>query len=128
MFGRRRRSAPIIQAPLPDLSDERILDVLHEALAEVIGVHGEWTLVPRRDEDTDVIFHGMKAEQLASMLAGVVTAERAAVRGERPGEPSALPWTPSPITIWAEPERPNVEVPDDLPAAEVSAAEARMVA
>jgi hypothetical protein len=115
MFGRRRRRvSPVLPAPLPELSDEQVFQLLHGKLAEMIGPRGEWTLVPRRSDDTDVIFHGMKAEEIAATLARVLAAEKAVLRGEHEAEPTALPWTPSPISIWAEPDRATVSAPIEL--------------
>lgn len=128
MFGRRRRIAPVIQPPAPELSDEQIFDLLHGTLAEMIGAHGEWTLVPRRTDDTDVIFHGLKAEQVATTLTSVLATGKAVLRGEREAEPTALPWTPAPISIWAEPDRATVNTPIQLEAPQESHEESREAA
>src|SRR5680860_266928 len=132
MFGRRRRAAAAIPAPAPELSDEQILHLLHDKLSDLVGINGLWTLVPRRSDDTDVIFHGLKAEQIATNLALTLRAAQTALGSEavvvvaapakRPAkarasvvpvepaiepaiEPTALSWTPAPISVWAEPER-----------------------
>ncbi|TFC41743.1 hypothetical protein E3T26_11655 [Cryobacterium sp. TMT1-21] len=108
MFGRRRRVepvAPVTPPPLAELTDEQVFALLHEQLAQLVGTQGQWTLVPRSSDDTDVIFHGLKAHQIASSLAAVLRIETAALRGEVSAEPTALSWTPAPISVWAEPER-----------------------
>jgi hypothetical protein len=109
MFGRRRRVAPVIPAPVPELSDARVLELLHDQLSQLVGAQGQWTLVPRSTDDTDAIFHGLKAHQIASALAGVLRTETAALRGEIVAEPTALSWTPAPISVWAEPVRAEPE-------------------
>ena len=133
MFGRRRRIAPIVQAPAPELSDEQIFDLLHGKLAELIGAQGQWTLVSRSSDDTDVIFHGLKAHQIATTLTGILRTEKAVLRGEETAEPVALSWTPAPISVWAEPEHTTitatVTAPVRLPAPPVRSLEqARLVA
>ena len=150
MFGRRRRVAAAIPAPAPELSDEQILHLLHGKLADLVGANGLWTLVPRRSDDTDVIFHGLKAEQIATDLSLTLRAARAALGNESvvvdtpPAkrlararasvvavnagiEPTALSWTPVPISVWAEPQRATVTGPVELPAAK-NPVEARLVA
>jgi hypothetical protein len=116
MFGRRRRVAPVIQVPLPDLSEEQVFELLNAKLAEIVGAHGQWTLVPRSSDDTDVIFHDMKAHQIAATLTGLLRTEKAVLRGEHAAEPTALSWTPAPISVWAEPERASVTAPVPLAA------------
>lgn len=103
MFGRRRRVAPVVQPPAPELSDEQILETIHTTLAELIGVDGSWTLTPRTIDDTDVIFHGLKTTQIAEIIATGLRVQKAVLRGEVTGEPAALPWTPAPISVWADP-------------------------
>lgn len=129
MFGRRRRVAPVIQVPAPELSDEQIFDLLHSKLAELIGEQGQWTLVSRSADDTDVIFHGLKATQIATTLTGILSSQKAELRGEHPAEPTALSWTPAPISVWAEPARASVTAPVQLPIASIRNSEpARLVA
>lgn len=122
MFGRRRRVAPVVAAPapVPELSDEQVFTLLHDQLSQLVGAQGKWTLVPRSESDTDVIFHGLKAHQIAASLAAVLRTETSLLRGEVVAEPTALPWTPAPISVWAEPERAEPErasskVPVHLP-------------
>lgn len=109
MFGRRRRVAPVIAAPVPELSDEQVFALLHNQLSELVGAQGKWTLVPRSDTDTDVIFHNLKAHQIAASLAAVLRTETSLLRGEVVAEPTALPWIPAPISGWAGSERSGAE-------------------
>ncbi|MCU1447051.1 hypothetical protein [Cryobacterium sp.] len=137
MFGRRRRTAPVVLAPvvpaLPELSDAQIFEHLHSALAELVGADGAWTLVPRQADDTDMIFHDLKASQIATSLTRILTTETTRLRTEEVAapaniaeprtdtpvdgitavtteailvssgaEPTALPWNPAPISVWAE--------------------------
>ncbi|TFD68954.1 hypothetical protein [Cryobacterium ruanii] len=107
MFGRRRRrlaaSAALSVAPVPVLRDERIFELLHDRLNALVGEHGAWTLVARTADDTEVIFHELKARAIASELTDAITTEQTVLRGESRGEPTALSWTPAPITTWSEP-------------------------
>jgi hypothetical protein len=85
------------------LHDEQIFDLLHDKLKALVGEHGAWTLVARSANDTEVIFHGLKAREIATELTEAITTEQAALRGESSGEPTALSWRPAPITTWNEP-------------------------
>ena len=107
MFGRRRRAAPAIPVPViptPELSDDEVFDLFHGELSRLIGEQGLWTLVPRSPADTDVIFHGLKARQVAASLTSALRTATSELRGESAGEPAALSFTPAPITVWAEPD------------------------
>ncbi|WP_104171606.1 hypothetical protein [Cryobacterium sp. M23] len=130
MFGRRRRVAPVapvIPPPVPELSDAQIFELLHIQIARLVGAQGQWTLVPRSSDDTDVIFHDLKANQIASSLASVLRTETAVLRGEVTAEPTALPFIPAPISVWAEPERaPTATLPRFSAAASTN--NARLVA
>jgi proline racemase len=126
MFGRRRRVAPVVQPAAPELSDEQILETIHTTLADLIGVDGSWTLTPRTIDDTDVIFHGLKTAQIAEIIAAGLRVQKAVLRGEVTGEPAALPWTPAPISVWADPiERATamaaVTIADEADAADAPA-------
>ena len=130
MFGRRRRrlaaNAALSVAPAPVLRDEQIFELLHDRLSALVGEHGAWTLVARSSDDTDVIFHGLKAREIATELTQAITTEQAALRGESSGEPTALSWTPAPIATWSEPAAialTRVEAGDD----DVAAASAAWV-
>ncbi|TFD67106.1 hypothetical protein [Cryobacterium sp. Hb1] len=107
MFGRRRRrlaaSAALSVASTPVLRDEQIFELLHDKLTALVGEHGAWTLVARSADDTEVIFHGLKAREIATELTDAITTQQAALRGESSGEPTALTWFPAPITTWSEP-------------------------
>ena len=137
MFGRRRRTAPVVVAPVtpapPELSNAQVYEHLHGALAELVGANGAWTLVPRQADDTDVIFHGLKVDQIAAALTEILSAETVRLRTveviaprnvseprtDTPAngitsvdtgallvssgaEPTALPWNPAPISVWAD--------------------------
>ena len=106
MFGRRRRrlaaSAALSVASAPVLRDEQIFELVHDKLKALVGEHGAWTLVARSAHDTEVIFHGLKAREIAIELTEAITTEQAALRGESSGEPIALSWSPAPITTWSE--------------------------
>jgi hypothetical protein len=137
MFGRRRRTAPVVLAPvppaLPELSSAQVFEHLHAALADLVGADGAWTLVPRQAGDTDMIFHGLKAAQIASSLTELIATETLRLRTDQTvapaniaeprtdtpadgitavgtgavlvssgAEPTALPWNPAPISVWAE--------------------------
>ncbi|WP_146071791.1 hypothetical protein [Cryobacterium sp. Y50] len=116
MFGRRRRrlaaSAAMSVAEAPVLRDEQIFELLHDKLADLIGENGAWTLSPRSPGDTDVIFHGLKARQVAVELTETILTEQATLRGESSGEPTALSWTPAAIVVWNDPV-PNPTQPVD---------------
>jgi hypothetical protein len=149
MFGRRRRSAPVIQAPVapapPELSDAQVYEHLHTVLAGLVGADGEWTLVPRQSGDTDSIFHGLKARQIAAILTERLAAETVLLRTEHAvapaniaeprtdtpadgitavatgavlvssgAEPTALPWNPAPISVWAD-QHDAVPAPSRVP-------------
>ena len=107
MFGRRRRrlaaSAALSVASAPVLRDEQIFELLHDKLTALVGEHGTWTLVARSADDTEVIFHALKARAIAAELTEAITTEHAALRGESSGEPTALSWSPRPITTWSDP-------------------------
>ncbi|MDY7555949.1 MULTISPECIES: hypothetical protein [unclassified Cryobacterium] len=90
--------------PTPELSDDEVFDLFHGELSRLIGEQGLWTLVPRSPADTDVIFHGLKARQVAASLTSALRSATSELRGESVGEPAALSFTPAPITVWAEPD------------------------
>ena len=41
MFGRRRHAAAVPAAPVPQLTDAQILEIVHGKVAELIGENGE---------------------------------------------------------------------------------------
>jgi hypothetical protein len=119
MFGRRRRrlaaSAAMSVAAAPVLRDEQIFQLLNDKLGELMGENGAWTLSPRNPEDTDVIFHGLKAREIAVELTESILTEQATLRGESSGEPTALSWTPAPIVSWNEPVALNASLVSAAP-------------
>ena len=119
MFGRRRRrlaaSAALSVASTPVLRDEQIFELLHDKLTALVGEHGAWTLVARSADDTEVIFHGLKARAIATELTDAITTQQAALRGETSGEPTALTWSPAPITTWSEPAASQAPARDAAP-------------
>ncbi|WP_345063514.1 hypothetical protein [Leifsonia kafniensis] len=117
---------PVIQTPLPELSDERVYELLHGRIAQILGADGEWTLVPRSSADTDAIFHGLKAEEIAATLATILRVNTAELRGEVAAQPTSLPWSPAPITVWADAPSTPVDVAS-MDAASVSEASAALV-
>src|SRR6478735_9643458 len=124
MFRRWRRRArleaeatPIAAAPAPrpsaaDLRGEHIFELVNTKLSEFIGANGQWALVRRTPEDTDMIFDAVVTHQIASEVTRTILDEREAIAVVVPeGEDTmALSWNPSPLVLWAEPVR------DDEPA------------
>ena len=118
MFRRWRRrarleaeAAPIV-APAPrasaaDLRGEHIFELVNTKLAEFIGANGQWALVRRTPEDTDMIFDAVVTHQIASEITRTILDERETVAVVVPeGEDTmALSWNPSPLVLWAEPVR-----------------------
>jgi hypothetical protein len=83
MFGRRRHAAVVPAAPVPQLSEAQILEVVHQKVAELIGERGEWTVSRRSESDTDTIFHSVLAQ---SVSLGITTALLEAKRRVEAGE------------------------------------------
>jgi hypothetical protein len=135
MFGRRRHAAAVPAAPVPQLSETQILELVHVKIAELIGERGEWTVSRRSDDDTDAIFHSILATSVSlSITSTLVDAQRrleagevietaeAVVRAEAQhvasdeagptapaeveAEPAAFGWEPAPITIWTDLRKP----------------------
>lgn len=84
MFGRRRHAAAEVQAaPVPQLTDAQILEVVHIKIAELIGERGEWTVSRRSTDDTDSIFHSVLAQSVSvGIAAALVEARRRLEAGE----------------------------------------------
>jgi hypothetical protein len=84
MFGRRRHAAAEVQAaPVPQLSDAQILEVVHAKVAELIGERGEWTVSRRSSDDTDAIFHSVLSQSVSvGITAALVEARRRLEAGE----------------------------------------------
>lgn len=131
MFGRRRHVAAVSAAPIPQLSEAQILDLVHQKLAEFVGARGEWTVSRREDADTDAIFHAILARSVAvGITAAIMDAKRKLESGDpaEPGlhvaeepiadlddvrEPAAFGWEPAPITVWTDLRKP---VTGEIPA------------
>lgn len=84
MFGRRRHAAAEVQAaPVPQLTDAQILEVVHAKVAELIGERGEWTVSRRSSDDTDAIFHSVLSQSVSvGITAALVEARRRLEAGE----------------------------------------------
>ncbi len=124
MFGRRRHVAAVSAAPVPQLSEAQILELVHEKLAQFVGERGEWTVSRRADSDTDAIFHNILARSVAvGITTAIMDAKRKLESGEpvEPGlhvaeepvaeldevtEPAAFGWEPAPITVWTDLRKP----------------------
>ncbi|WP_426623708.1 hypothetical protein ACPPVW_13965 [Leifsonia sp. McL0607] len=142
MFGRRRHAAEVQAAPVPQLTDAQILEVVHAKVAELIGERGEWTVSRRSSDDTDSIFHSVLSQSVSvGITAALVEARRrleageaeivtaaepqhravaepavtveAEFRDDEQGEPTAFGWEPAPITVWTDLRRP---VTGEIPA------------
>lgn len=141
MFGRRRHAAAEVQAaPVPQLTDAQILEVVHAKVAELIGERGEWTVSRRSSDDTDSIFHSVLSQSVSvGITAALVEARRRLEAGEAEivvasepqhraeaepvaaveavddvhEEPAAFGWEPAPITVWTDLRRP---VTGEIPA------------
>ena len=141
MFGRRRHAAAEVQAaPVPQLTDAQILEVVHAKVAELIGERGEWTVSRRSSDDTDTIFHSVLSQSVSvGITAALVEARRRLEAGETEivlasepqhradaeplaaaeavddvhEEPAAFGWEPAPITVWTDLRRP---VTGEIPA------------
>lgn len=144
MFGRRRHAAAEVQAaPVPQLTEAQILEVVHAKIAELIGERGEWTVSRRSHDDTDAIFHSVLSQSVSvGITAALVEARRRLEAGETQiveatepqhraesapvvveahadtaadehEEPAAFGWEPAPITVWTDLRRP---VTGEIPA------------
>jgi hypothetical protein len=83
MFGRRRHAAAVPAAPVPQLSEAQILELVHEKVAELIGERGEWTVSRRSQDDTDTIFHSVLAKSVTLTIAtALFDAQRRLEAGE----------------------------------------------
>jgi len=141
MFGRRRHAAAEVPAaPVPQLTDAQILEIVHGKIAELIGQDGEWTVSRRSADDTDTIFHSVLAQSVSvGIAAALVEARNRLEAGEigavtepqhlapsesapvaksvdepvESDEPAAFGWEPAPITIWTDLRKP---VTGEIPA------------
>ncbi|MFJ3488688.1 hypothetical protein [Leifsonia aquatica] len=77
MFGRRRHAAAEVPAaPVPQLTDAQILEIVHGKIAELIGESGEWTVSRRSADDTDTIFHSVLAQSVSVGIAAALVDAR----------------------------------------------------
>lgn len=142
MFGRRRHAAAEVPAaPVPQLTDAQILEIVHGKIAALIGEDGEWTVSRRSADDTDTIFHSVLSQSVSvGIAAALVDARRRLEAGEigavtepqhlapaqsapvAPAaaeveavieEPAAFGWEPAPITVWTDLRKP---VTGEIPA------------
>ncbi|GAA2061454.1 hypothetical protein GCM10009820_25590 [Leifsonia soli] len=91
MFGRRRHAAAVPAAPVPQLTDAQVLELVHTKVAELIGEKGEWTVVRRAHDDTDTIFHSILAQSVSvGIAAAIAEARRRLEAGESLTEPQHL--------------------------------------
>ncbi|WP_348787378.1 hypothetical protein [Leifsonia sp. NPDC080035] len=125
MFGRRRHAAAEVPAaPVPQLTDAQILELVHRKVAELIGENGEWTVNRRSADDTDAIFHSILAQSVAvDITAAIVEARRRVQAGEAidaaAGAPAAAvasePQHLAPETAPAHLAEPAAEAPEETP-------------
>ncbi|MGN7800794.1 hypothetical protein [Leifsonia sp. 22587] len=81
-------------APVPQLTDAQILELVHTKVAELIGEKGEWTVVRRAQDDTDTIFHSILAQSVSvGIAAAIAEARRRLEAGESLSEPQHLAAT-----------------------------------
>jgi hypothetical protein len=131
MFGRRRHAAAVPAAPVPQLSEAQILELVHEKVAELIGERGEWSVSRRSQDDTDTIFHSVLAKSVTLTIAtALFDAQRRLEAGEAVAEeavpelvsvpqhlapeadasveaaPVSFGWEPAPITVWTDLRKP----------------------
>jgi hypothetical protein len=91
MFGRRRHAAAVPVAPVPQLTDAQILELVHTKVAELIGENGEWTVIRRAQGDTDTIFHSILAQSVSVGIAAAIAEARLRLEaGEALSEPQHL--------------------------------------
>jgi len=125
MFGRRRHAAAVPVAPVPQLTDAQILELVHIKVSELIGTNGEWTVIRRAQDDTDTIFHSILAQSVSvGIAAAIAEARRRLEAGESLSEPQHL------APAVADEHRPAVAEPAEVAAVvvETPAAEAASTA
>src|SRR3954471_13388381 len=112
MFGRRRHAAVVPVAPVPQLTDAQILELVHTKVAELIGVNGEWTVIRRAHDDTDTIFHSILAQSVSvGIAAALAEARRRLEAGEALSEPQHLAPSVADAPTPAEAEAEVVSAP-----------------
>ena len=78
-------------APVPQLTDAQVLELVHRKVSELIGEDGEWTVVRRAQDDTDTIFHSILAQSVSvGIAAAIAEARRRLEAGESLSEPQHL--------------------------------------
>ena len=103
---RWRRHAAETVAPIahePRLTDEQVLQVIENRLSEHFGPRGSWSLVPRSESDTDVLFQEFVTHSIAVELTTALR-EQAAVPADDIATPVSPDWKPEPIAVWADTE------------------------
>lgn len=117
MFGRRRHAAAEVPAaPIPQLTDAQILEVVHAKIADLIGVDGEWTVSRRSTDDTDTIFHSILAQSVSvGIAAALVEARRRLEAGEvviasEPQHRAPAQPAPAAVTEAVADEEPQQEL------------------
>jgi hypothetical protein len=122
MFGRRRHAAvvPVVPvAPVPQLTDAQILELVHEKVSALIGVNGEWSVTRRSADDTDTLFHTVLATSVSLGIATAITdARRRLETGDSIAEPQHLA-EPAPAfgaigPDAAAPSDPALNSPQDI--------------
>jgi hypothetical protein len=123
MFGRRRHAATVAAAPVPQLSEAQILELVTGKLAEFVGASGEWSVSRRESADTDAIFQDVLTASIAASITDVIMkAKQRLESGEQLEaglhvavaadaqidsiEPAAFGWEPAPITVWTDLRKP----------------------
>ena len=120
MFGRRRHAAVVPAAPVPQLTDAQILELVHTKVAELIGENGEWTVIRRAHDDTDTIFHSILAQSVSvGIAAAIAEARRCLEAGEALSEPQHL----APSVADAPAAAATEVVAEPVPVVETPAAE-----
>ena len=95
MFGRRRHAAAEVPAaPVPQLTDAQILELVHTKVAELIGENGEWTVNRRSADDTDAIFHSILAQSVAVDITAAIVDARNRLQAGEPVAQAAVPSAP----------------------------------
>lgn len=126
MFGRRRHAAAVPVAPVPQLTDTQILELVHGTVAELIGEHGEWTVSRRSADDTDTIFHSVLAQSVSlSITTALIEARQRVAAGETiaTADPQHLAGTTEAAATAADTSAPvEAASRDDAAAADQPAA------
>lgn len=111
MFGRRKHVAASVDVAPVEFDAAQIHDIVSSKLADLIGVHGSWTLVRRTDAHTDEIFHAMLTEQVANEVTRAIIETRDPAAPALASEPAALGWMPKPIAVWTDDIAAELDTP-----------------